>query len=25
MTALATLKTTLEGELRPFIVQNIQD
>jgi putative iron-regulated protein len=25
MTALATLKQTLEGELKPFIVQNIQD
>jgi putative iron-regulated protein len=25
MTALATLKTTLETELKPFIIQNIQD
>jgi putative iron-regulated protein len=25
MTALATLKTTLEDELHPFIIQNIQD
>ncbi|MEZ5029651.1 MAG: hypothetical protein R2765_12810 [Ferruginibacter sp.] len=25
MAALATLKTTLEDELKPFIIQNIQD